>query len=329
LKISYYLANGKTVDQVDIQKFFIQKVSTSSYSPDETLLPHESDSFYFPGDEIFYTLDLECVSLYDILRDKIFPDSDEYYSFFKSTPIWMTSAGHNSDFVLSQKDFEKMVNDLHMEKHYRLLFLEDCNALISYLQNRIIGSKARFIQFFVSFCEYEPIAMKENGVFWASGEDTTVVFSLLNDLVITLYSILDLITKVAFQFENIPGNFSSYPRQKALKVLYGDRKKLRKMFSEDTLFEDTPILKLLENLRHELIHNGSWESVPKLFYTVEGGEVKEKWIFLQDEVNGNLVAYKNRRRFFSKGVKMNQRLPSICMEFWSRLLSTILELKTP
>ncbi|MEA3308042.1 MAG: hypothetical protein U9Q70_00840 [Chloroflexota bacterium] len=328
MEMLYYLANGIKVSQADTHNFFIQKVSASLHFTDRSLSLCKNCHFYFPGDEIFHTLDSECVSLYDIVIDKIFPDIDEYYRFLKSTPIWMTSAGHDSDFRLSQSEFEKLVNGLGNENHYRLLFLADCNALISYLQNRIIGSKAKFIHFYISFCNCEPFILKEDGTFWLSGENTTIVFSLLNDLIINLYSILDLVTKVAYQFEHIPEEFNSYQRQKALKILYGDRKKLKKTFSkEDTLFENVPTLKLVENLRHELIHNGSWEAMPKLFYKVEGGKVKEKWIFMQDEDNGNLVAYKNRKRFFSQNNKINQRLPSICMEFWSRLLNTILQLR--
>jgi hypothetical protein len=321
----YYLASGQKTARLARQEFFIQEVNLRP--PGGNLRLPEDALFHFPGDEIFYALDSECVSLYDNLRGKIFPDNDEYYRFFQSTPIWMTSAGHDSDFPLGQSEFEKLVNGLGEEEHFRLLFLADCNALISYLQNRIIGSRAK--QFYINFCDCEPLTMKEDGVFWLSGGSTVVVFSLLNDLIITLYSILDLVTKVVCQFEQIPGSFNGYPRQKALKMLYGDRKRLKKAFSNDTLFGDAPALKLVENLRHELIHNGSWEAIPKLFFRVGEGEVKEKWILMQDEIYGRLIAYKNRKRFFSKGVKINQRLPSICMEFWSRLLNTIQELQIP
>jgi hypothetical protein len=323
----YYLANGQKTARLARQKFFIQKMNL--HPPSGNFRLPEDDLFHFPGDDIFYTLDSECVSLYDNLRRKIFPDSDEYYRFFQSAPIWMTSAGHDSDFSLGQSEFEKLINGLGEENHFRLLFWADCSALISYMQNRTIGSKAKFIQFYINFCDCEPLTMKEDDVFWLSGGSTIVVFSLLNDLIITLYSILDLVAKVACQFEQIPESFNDYPRQKALRMLYGDRKRLKKTFSNDTLFGDAPTLKLVENLRHELIHNGSWEAIPKLFFRVEKGEVKEKWILMQDEIDGRLVAYKNRKRFFSKEVKINQRLPSICMEFWSRLLNTIQELQIP
>jgi len=319
----YYLANGLKTNAIEnTHPFFIQECEN---------VPHSGNTrFSFPQDSIFYDLDSECISLCDHFLKKIFPDVDEYYRLLPSSPIWATDAGHNSDFDIEKEQLERLIQGVKDEWLFRQLFYADCTNLIGYLQSRIMGAKDKFVLFYVNLGNYEPFLLEtmKDGVIWASGEGTTTIFSLLTDLITNLYSILDITTKIAYQIENIPSDFKTYPRLKS-SMQYGNYKQLRRINFDGTVFEGNhPTLKLIENLRHELIHNGYWEAIPKLYFRIENGIVNEKWIYMPDEINGNLVASHNRKRFFAQGIKINDRLPVICDDFWKRLLKTVLPLKS-
>ena len=318
----YYLANGLKTDVLEKEPpFYVQGFENNTGG---------TARFAFPQDEIFYELDNGCVSLHDYFLEKIFPDVDEYYRLLPSSPIWASAAGHDSDFTIEKEQFERLIQNVKDEWLFRKLFYADCTNLIGYLQSRIMGARDKFVLFYVNLCNYEPymVGMMKDDVMWTSGEPTTTIFSLLTDLIANLYSILDITTKIAYQIENIPTDFNTYPRLKS-SLQYGNHKQLKKLNFDGTIFESNhPTLKLIENLRHELIHNGYWEAIPKLYFRIDNGEIKEKWIYLPDEINGNLVAFHNRKRFFSQGIKINDRLPIICNDFWNRLLKTVLLLNS-
>jgi hypothetical protein len=48
---------------------------------------------------------------------------------------------------------------------------------------------------------------------------------------------------------------------------------------------------------------------------------------MPDEINGNLVTFKNRRRFFSQGLKANNVLLNVYLGFLEMMLNTIGQLK--
>lgn len=182
--------------------------------------------------------------------------------------------------------------------------------------------------FYINLANCEPLSLiEETDTIWMTGESTTTVFSLLIDFIVSLYATLDITTKICYQLENIPSEFGGY-QSLASSIQYGNYKRIKRLNFEGTVFESgNASLKLIENLRHELIHNGYWEAIPKIFFEMADGTVKEKWILMPDEVQGNLVAFKNRKRFFSQGLKANDRLLSIYSEFLQRMLNTTAQLK--
>ena len=73
MKFSFYLQNGTKVDALPegYDKFYIaENLETSS----------ELSRYYYPGDDIQYSLDASCVNLYDTFQDAIFPSRDEFYA---------------------------------------------------------------------------------------------------------------------------------------------------------------------------------------------------------------------------------------------------------
>lgn len=118
-------------------------------------------------------------------------------------------------------------------------------------------------------------------------------------------------------------NFSEYRKTKSADKLWGARKKLAINECPDTLFEKCEFISTIEALRNELVHNGTWELNPKKFVRFSKGEVCERFMLFPDMDQGHLATVKNRKHFFSLGVKVNDILPVIHAEFKSRLLKTI------
>jgi hypothetical protein len=284
----------------------------------------------FENEKFQRLVDGDCLALYDVFLRKIFPDINEYRNSLPTMPMWVTSLGHDSDFSADKDLFEKFLNGSKHELLFKHLYYADCENLIGYLQSRIVGVKNVLTMFYINLANCEPLHLLEKSTtIWMTGENTTTVFSLLVDFIVSLYAVLDITTKICYQLEHIPSDFSGYPSM-ASSIQYGNYKKLKHLSFEATVFEsNSATLKLIENLRHELIHNGYWESVPKIFVEIENGKIKDKWILMPDEINGNLVSFKNRKRFYSQGLKVNDKLLEIYSEFLERMLNTTAQLTIP
>jgi len=306
-----YTTAGKIVENnEDVEGFHIIKLN---------------NDFYFDGDSIFYDLDYECVDLYKKFTELVFGSLDEYYNKTGASPLWHSKGGVDSDSRIDSAWFNKTLQENGNELIYKEIFLADCHALISCLQNRILASRDIFIQFYIYFCELKiDHFMDENGIFWTTGGKTNLIFGILNDIFSTNYAILDLVTKIAFQFENMPNDYSKYPKLKCSNIVYGDKAKIKKIDKTNTVFEEKKEIKMIISLRHELIHNATWEPLPKIFYEVENSEIINKYIYQPDiNPNGTIIKVKNRKRFYSQEMKINETLPEICFPFWRALLETV------
>jgi hypothetical protein len=169
MEMTYFLPNGIKTKTPDPKVFYFTELD---------------NQIAFDGDHIFYDIDFECVSLHDLFRVKIFPDQDEYYSFFPQSPVWLTDAGHNSDLSLSAVEFEKLVNQITDQRYYKILFLADCQALVHFLQSRIGDSGAKFVRFYKELSLVDairlPLNTGEDNVLQLSGGQTAIVISLIS-----------------------------------------------------------------------------------------------------------------------------------------------------
>jgi len=310
-------------------KYLINGLAIENYEQSENVAVVKfGENYTFDRSDIFYEIDGACVDLYDKFTMFVFPDIDAYHREMPITPLWVYHAGLDSDFTVDKTVFEGWSQESKLPNLNKHLFLADCLSLIGNIQHRIIASKSLFCQFYKNLSNVDAHLFEEDGLYWTSGENITVVFSTLHDLVITNYALLDLLTKLAYQFENMPTDYGAWPKLKCQNILYGNKCKITKINKFQTVFEDHPSIKTIENLRHELIHNGTWESQPKVHYQINQGVIIEKFIF-QPDLNdaGTLQKIKNRKRFFANSQKINENLPGICTGFWERVLATVLAIK--
>lgn len=309
MNFTYYLTNGTSNSLPPTnEKFFILQFQKS----DNTL------GYEFPGDEIFYRLDTACVNLYDLFRDNLFNSPDEYYKYLDFQPQGLTRAGLDSDFDLSKEDFAKyfsntlhslyppstlfdpkfntIISEIDTRKNH-FAYLADCQSLINTLQELICSSRSSFIGFYKYLYEV-PVQFDFEKIYYDISTEGRIVFNLASNLIISLYSCFDILTKICYELENLKDCSGNYPKLASSKKLFGDKKDLKKIDFNNTIFEKNTYINIISSLRNELVHNATWEMNPKIFIRVNENELIEKFIFMPDFDNdGYLLTYKNRKRF--------------------------------
>lgn len=339
MKRLFYLQNGTAVTILPegYNLFYVSERvdATSSLS-----------RYSFPGDSIQYDLDNLCVDLYDTFRDRVFNSPNEYYKDFGLQPQWIMRAGLDSDFDMPKEQLEECFSTpIHerMLKHgihdknllakyqeiesqkFKYAYVADCQGMVNTLQELLRGCHSAFIGFYKQLCTL-PNEADMDGVYYAMGPDSRMAYSFLYSFIIQTYSSFDVLTKIAYELENIRTCEEAYAKLASSKMLYGDKKRLH-MDVTGTIFEKCRAISIIENLRNELVHNSTWEMNPKIFITTNDGVVVERHIFFPDFTEeGTIVTYKNRKRFFSSGNKVNTELPRLYFDVFQRICMTLIKI---
>lgn len=277
-------------------------------------------------------IDSKLIELTNKVAEKMFGSQQKLHDILITKSVIFSYAGVDAEIKISKTDFEKWVNDENSEETNKLLFYYDFENLVGSLQNLIQESKFLYCDFYKSLNENSFMLsenpIKPTGVMFASGQLVTTVFSKINHLFINLASQLDFITKISVELENIlPNNFKEYPKLKSKKILYGNLNKINNLDFTDTIFDKTDDIRLIISLRNEIVHNASFENIPKVYQVFKENIMIEKFILIPDSTNGNFDSFKNRNRFFNNEVKLNELLPPLVTGFWKKMEITIDKLK--
>lgn len=336
MKFVYYLQNGTMADFLPngYNEFFIAE-DVESIS--------ELSRYVYPGDDIRYTLDALCVELYDVFQNAIFSAQDDYYKDYEIQPQWISRAGLDSDFDMPKdelvKCFSTPIHDRMAQigvkdeillqtyqeieaKKFKYAYTADCQSLVNTLQELIAGCHSAFVGFYKYLCSLRAVPQMD-GIYFECSAESRMVYSFLYSFVIQIYSSFDILTKIAYELENIKPCESSYTKLAASKILYGNKKALS-IDVVGTVFEKCRTTSIFENLRNELVHNATWEMSPKIFISTDNGKTISRHIFLPDfTVEGTLVTFKNRKRFFAEGKKVNEELPRLYFDVLQRVYTTL------
>ena len=325
----YYLENGICVEKLP-----------ENYSGFYILENTEAKSFFskyfYPNDEIFYILDEICVRLYDKFQEGIFV-TDDYYELIDKLPDGIMRAGLDSDNSLPKEKYEKyflerLYKDIPEENEsilkleclkYNYAYVYDCQSMVNTLQELILGTQSNFIGFYKLLCTMEGRDdFCDN--YYALNSDGRMVFGMLYSLIISLYSIFDILTKIVYELEHLQSSKNSYIKTKSQNILYGQKNKISINNVEGTIFKKTRSINIIENLRNELVHNATWEMNPKVFFKHNEGKIVERCIYVSDfNDEGHLIKFINRKRFFSQGKKINEELPVLYFEILDKIRCTI------
>lgn len=336
VKYAFYLQNGTKVDALPdgYEKFYVaEDLERSS----------EYSRYYYPGDDIQYLLDALCVNLYDAFQDAIFPSRDEFYAYYDIQPQWISRAGLDSDFDMSKDDAARcfatsiparmaelgVKDDKLLEAYqeiearkFRYAYTADCQSLVNTLQELIMGCHSSFVGFYKHLCSLHSIPEME-GVYYEVSAESRMVFSFLYSFIIQSYSMFDILTKIAYEFEHLKKCESTYAKLAASNILYGARTGLR-IDPVGTVFEKCRTTSIIENLRNELVHNATWEMNSKIYIMTEAGQIIERHILMPDFTAENtLMTFKSRKRFFAQGKKVNNELPELYFDVMRRVHTTL------
>jgi hypothetical protein len=290
---------------------------------------HLQDFTYRGGIKV-YEIETMCSTLRNLLSIRLFGSIHEYHRILEH-PIFLlvAKAGIDADVRVSKEEFEEFVLQYpDKETLYKMLYFFDIDNLIGTLQNCAVETKFAVGEFYKqlninSFLIREDNFIDEDGIQYASGAIVAGITSLVNRIFICLYSMLDFITKIAHEVEKLETDFTSYAKLKSKDTVLGYAKNTVFHEMENTLFERTDNRKMIEYLRNEIIHNASIDSMPKVYQRVEGNKIVEKFILLPDFLNGNIVSYKSRKRFYKVDTKLNEILPDIINDYFTRLSFTL------
>lgn len=336
MKFVFYLQNGTKVD-------VLPKGYDKFYIAENLEAPSKLSQYHYPGDDIQYSLDALCVDLYDAFQDAIFPSRAEFYANYEMQPAWISRAGLDSDFDMSKDDTARCFSmsisarmaelgikdgvllEAYQEieaKKFRYAYTADCQSLVNTLQELIFGCHSSVVEFYKHLCSLHSIP-KMDGVYFENSAESRTVFSLLYSFIIQSYSMFDILTKITYEFEHLKQCTSGYVKLAASNILYGARTVL-KIDPIGTVFEKCRTTSVIENLRNELVHNAAWEMNPKIFVMVDAGQIIDRHILMPDFTAENtLMTFKNRKRFFAQGKKVNDELPVLYFDVMRRAYTTL------
>lgn len=284
------------------------------------------DKFVLKENDITYDIENTAFHLRNRIAERIFGSLEEYFSSLPYTNLFITQGGIDSDIKLSREDFEKYLRLTDLRER-KLIYYHDVVNLIGSLQNSVLEVHHLMGEFYKefninSFMLGKPF--KPDIEMHASGLLVTKLFTFVNHIFICLYSQLDFLTKICYELQYLETDLESYKKLKSTGILIGDAKKLRLYGKQDTVFEATVNIKMVQALRNEIIHNGSFENHPKVFQVFKESKMIEKFILLPDFQDGVIKTIGSRRRFFNDEIKLNLILPNLITDFWKRINNTLL-----
>ena len=180
-----------------------------------------------------YEIEAECVHIHDSLAAAIFGGLDAYYEALPGIPEFLYVAGLNSESNLPREEFERIL--LGFANHHivnKSLYLYDCRKLVSGIQEctkEIIFLQGEFFRSLNLDGLISPPIREIEGISYTTSPVVTKIHAMLGFIFIRLHSLLDYITKLAYEVENLTMNFSKYPKLSSKKIMFGDHKILRNM----------------------------------------------------------------------------------------------------
>lgn len=283
--------------------------------------------YSYPGDNLLYDLDNTLNDMYDLMLKYVFADTDTYYSLIGSLPIIAEEAGYSPESQMSNDVLNSIIQRVGKNSIIgREMLLADLQFLIGSINNLASSLSFDFINFYVflSKVDFSKDHLVGNTIY-TTGHRSGIVFSSLTSYITKAYSILDMTTKLAYEFDKDPGSYKELTKLRSKDILFGAKKKLSLDKIPGTIFEDSnkSCIPIIKSLRHELVHNGAWDLFPKIYCEFKDDIPNRKYIYWPDFKEGHLACSINRKRFFSTSYTANEALVAIHLEFLNRLILTI------
>lgn len=319
-----YLQNGIKTNHIDPES-----------EPEFYIMEWSPEQYMYPQDSLLFSIESYFNQTRHDLIESYFSTYEEYMSIISSIPNSILDSGLYSNNLLSRDDFEKLINEINSKTNdkkqllNKILYFYDVDFVLQSMQNLVIGMNNDFINYFKILSDVNFRDNLKDGVYEITGPNTSLLASILGGYFVKLGSVLDLLTKYTYEVENPNLDFSKYKKLACRSLLYGNRSTLKINNTKKTLFYKDTHLGEIESIRNEIVHNGSWEHTPRVYYVVKEGIVTERFMLFPDMKDGNYCRYVNRYHFFSMDKKVNNILPDIHISFLKKLKTTLYKLCTP
>lgn len=299
--------------------------------------------------DLLRCLEHQLINLNAPFIKKYFPDIEQYYFEKTCVPILVMEAGYSAECVLSNKQTCHMIDKIIKDelskkdepsKKYSLnvvphLYIMDIEYLIDSVQNLLLGMEEDWNQFNRNVSQ--AFAMKElqDGAMIFRGRQSIDAATYAGNFFIKAGSILDLITKIAWELEHEKCSTDKYSVLSSSKIMWGDAKDLLivkegpKDVLQNTLLEKVEVVQRVITFRNEVVHNGCWEKDPKIYIKFEKGSIVDEFMLAPDIENGHLAKFKNRNHFYSQEKRVGDLLIETFIEFMRKLSYTIVYMCNP
>lgn len=279
-------------------------------------------------DNLSNDIDFECISLGDAFAIRVFGNANAYYSTIETTPLSLIQAGQDSESPVSSLGFATIMRDQpDGSAILKLMYVQDCRHLITCIQEcvkEVLYLQGEFYRALNLDILFFPPTKDPDGLRWISSPTVTSIHATLGFIFIRLHSLLDYVTRLAFEVEHFRSAIGRYEHLASRGIQFGGRNKLALNNTANSLFERCELLIEVELLRNRIIHEGFFDDLPKVYKHVQKGATVEKFILFPDRGReGQFERVKARCLFFSREDKINLRLPAMISEFQSRLLKTL------
>lgn len=95
------------------------------------------------------------------------------------------------------------------------------------------------------------------------------------------------------------------------------------------MFERPICINTILSIRDRIVHNGSFDFMQMVYDCYDGPNGHfESTILFPDMANGNFIASKNRRNFYSQSNRLNLLLPSLLKDVLMVIDTTVEKLQT-
>ena len=274
-----------------------------------------NDQGLFDSVEILRDFSNRLVDLERLIQIKLFGSNEQWYMLQGMIPIAFSAGGLRQDFFFSKEVFVQSYNDSNFDSELKnkIIYYFDLMSLFEGLNTRIVSSCERFLA-----AEHEMSvtlqtlskrkALCKNEEFVYYGLFSRRVEYVYVDLIISLHSVLDILTKIGFEITRIPCHFCKPVKMISNKKFFDHIREIDTSLWPElntcTLFNNANAYKELTFLRNEVVHKSLLSDNIGIYYGKETNEVNNEALeyaccYIWDiEPEGNPSRWVNRSRFF-------------------------------
>lgn len=302
---------------------------------------------------LFYKLDAEFVDICELIEQKLFPNTEEYYSCIcKITPIFITTEGLEPNFFYKKQEFQNALTTsalwevFDVETQNKLIYMYDLLSMISDIKNYVFNLHYNLVEAAKELCIFSAGVEKEFSLtnndeqyeYKFTGYHSQVICSMYMNVIIELCSCLDIIAKLFCEITNFPDKFDKPYKFKNGNIYFSNIKRFQGKFENykgytDSILERCNDYKDLLLSRHLIVHNSFFSSSRVMFYgfgthVVNYKKINYTLMYIWDvDKEGRPERWLNRCKFYGQNRTIDDYIIGYLVKFYEELGNTLKVIK--